>query len=240
MFKGLNCFFCVLLAGTMLAQAPVAKSKKSGATPAAAKSHRVIANLSGFELQRGANTTMTGGASRGGARPVALAPMLAKLYSRQPTFEWSADAGSGPFTFALLNDSLENLFTAKATGLSFSYPATAPQLEDGKTYYWTVTDAQGDASIVVGFQVLTSEERQAIAAQLASGGDSEMKAGSIFTDQRLWYDAIAAYSRAIASDANNARAYESRGMIYAQLPATKPRAAQDFSRADALSARTAK
>lgn len=240
MIKVLNCFLCLLLTATMLAQTPAPRSKKPSTPPAPAKSRRVIANLSGFELQRGGNTTMTGGASRGGARPVALAPMLAKLYSRQPRFEWSADAGSGPYTFALLNDSLENLFTAKVTGTTFAYPETAPQLEDGKTYYWTVTDVRGDASIVVGFELVTPEERQTIAARLASNGGDSARAGAIFTDQRLWYDAIAAYSQAIAADPNDRQAYEARGTIYAQLPATKQRSNQDFSRADALTARTSK
>ena len=56
----------------------------------------------------------------------------------------------------------------------------------------------------------------------------------VFTDQRLWYDAIGAYTELIAHSPDRAEAYEKRGMIYAQIAATQPLADADFSRADGL------
>ena len=70
--------------------------------------------------------------------------------------------------------------------------------------------------------------------------DSGVARAKIFTNHRLWYDTIGAYTDLIAHYPEHAELYEQRGAIYAQLAATKPLADEDFIKADELSTDAAK
>ncbi len=54
----------------------------------------------------------------------------------------------------------------------------------------------------------------------------------IFTDHRLWFDALGAYDDLIAKYPDRPELYDQRGAIYAQIPATKSLSEADFARAD--------
>ena len=125
------------------AQAPPAKPGQGQAKPAESKKPRarVVTDLSGFDLLESSKLkkqTQVPGGTRGMPRPVALAPRLGKLYGDQPAFSWKLEGKAKNFLFILWNDAQAELFRAEVTGSEYRYPATAPALEPGKTYFWTV------------------------------------------------------------------------------------------------------
>jgi len=132
--------------------------------------------------------------------------------------------------------------TAKST---WSYPADAPRLEPGRTYFWTVQAASGmfaEPSPPAGFLVMSGAPRQDVDRALAAIASADpyeqgRARAKVFTDRRLWYDAVLAYSDLIARFPDRPELYEERGTIYAQLEATQALADEDFARAEGLKAR---
>jgi len=240
------------------AQTP-AKSGAAPAKPAEAKKPRarVVTDLSGFDLLESGKVrtqTQVPGATRGMARPIPLAPRLGKLYGDRPTFSWMFEGKAKNFLFLLQDDARNELFHAEVTGYEYRYPATAPALEPGKTYFWTVEVASamlGEPSAPAGFLVLNPAQRAEVGndlraaaspwtpptAAMTSAGYAYLQGlarARAFRDHRLWYDALDAYSGLIARYPDRAELYEERGTIYAQLEATKALAEQDFARADQI------
>jgi hypothetical protein len=89
------------------------------------------------------------------------------------------------------------------------------------------------------FKMVSSVERHAIEQALARAGGSDayqidLAHARIFTDHRLWYDAIGAYTDLIARYPERAELYEERGGIYAQLEITKKLGEQDFAHASEI------
>jgi hypothetical protein len=231
------------------------KAKKQPQVPGGVHA-RVITDLSGFDLLESSKTkaqTQVAGATRGMARPIPLAPRLGKLYGGQPTFAWTFEGKAKNFLFVLQDDARNELFHAEVTGYEYRYPATAPALEPGKTYFWTVEVSSamfgGEPSAPAGFLVLNPAQRAEVAevdpegerrrkasplGALAENYQSALARARAFRDRRLWYDALDAYSALIARYPDRAELYEERGTIYAQLEATKTLAERDFARADQL------
>ena len=206
---------------------------------------RVVTDLSGFDLLAPGKLKkqpMVTGATRGFPEPAALAPRLGKVYDLRPSFQWSYPGKLRQFGFVLKGDDGQEMFRAEVEGTSFRYPETAPPLEPGKTYFWTVeaTTMLGvQPSAPVGFVVASEEGRREIAEGLGMipGGDTyegALARAKFLTDHRLWYDAVAAYGELIAKYPEKAELYEQRGTIYAQLEATQALSDQDFARADEL------
>jgi hypothetical protein len=223
----------------------------SGKAPAKPRP-RVIVDLSGFELSDAValrKQTMVVGATRGFGKaspiPVLYAPLSGKSFSARPEFFWSLPQGMGSGIFILSDADLNEIFRRQVTGNSFSYPADAPRLLPGKTYYWRVETkpASGEpkVSLQSSFSVLGGEERRMVETELkavssAAGIDAALKYAEILTKHRLWYDTIAAYSALIRQHPKRADLYELRGMIYAQLDATHHLADLDFQAADSIQA----
>lgn len=234
------------------AQAP-AKSGPAQAKPAEAKKPRarVVTDLSGFDLLESSKLkkqTQVAGATRGMASPIALAPRLGKLYGDQPTFSWKFEGKAKNFLFVLQDDAQTELFRAEVTGYEYRYPATAPALEPGKTYFWTVEVASamlgGQPSAAAGLLRLNAAQRAEVEKDLTAAATTDpyqsgLARAKVFTNRRLWHDAIGAYSDLISRYPDRAELYEQRGMLYAQLEATKALAEQDFARADQLGERSA-
>jgi len=212
---------------------------------------RVVTDLSGFDLLESSKLkkqTQVPGATRGMARPVALAPRLGKVYGDQPTFSWKFEGKAKNFLFVLQDDARNELFHAEVTGYEYRYPATAPALEPGKTYFWTVEVASamfgGEPSAPAGLLLLNAAQRAEVEKDLAAAASADSYQSGLarartFRDRRLWYDALDAYSGLIARYPDRAELYEERGTIYAQLEATKALADQDFARAEKLGERGA-
>ena len=207
---------------------------------------RVVTDLSGFDLlepSKSRKQTTVVGATRGLPRPVTLAPRLGKLYGPHPVFAWSYEGKTSQFTFVLLNDAQVEVYRAEVASTSFRYPPEAPVFEPGKTYFWVVEVSSAvfgsNSSTPVGLLTVSSSQRGEIEAALARiSPDDPYQVGlaraRLFTEHRLWYDAIAAYTELIAHFPDRAELYEERGTIYAQLEATQALADQDFARAEQL------
>jgi hypothetical protein len=217
-------------------------------TPEKPRRRRVVSDLSGFDLLdqgKVKNESMVVGAARGSAPPVVMAPRLGRVYSERPTFEWRDAGQPSAFAFALTDESQEEVYKAETPKPLLAYPADAPRLEPGRTYFWTVQAASGlfaTPSPPAGLLVLSGTQRQevdrALAAITASDPYEKARARArVFTDRRLWYDAVAAYSELIARFPDRPELYDERGTIYAQLEATQAMADEDFARAEQLKAR---
>jgi len=218
----------------------------SGATAKTTRT-RVVTSLAGFDLtdtKKLAGQPMVVGATRGEHPLVPLAPHLGKLYGSLPAFAWSYDDTAAKFTFVISDESNTDIFRTEVSGTQFRYPANAPALQDGKIYFWSVSTptslVSSAASYPAGIQVVTAAERQEIDKKLAEIPGNRFAAGvaraRVFTDARLWYDAIDAYNDLIERFPNRADFYESRGTIYAQLTSTQSLADDDLSRAERMRA----
>jgi hypothetical protein len=206
----------------------------------------VVTDLSGFDLlesRRLDKQAMVVGATRGLPRPVALAPRLGKLYESNPTFAWSYEGTAGGFVFVLRNDVQEELFRTEVSGTTYHYPRSAPTLESGRTYFWTMEVASSVmGSIVsapVGFLVISSSQREEIEKRLTQVSSADpyqagLARAELLTDYRLWYDALDAYADLIARFPDRPELYEQRGTIYSQLDVTRRLAEQDFAQAEEL------
>lgn len=230
-------------------ETPPKKPETSGKeeSPDKPRRRRVVSDLSGFDLLdqgKVKKESMVVGAARGFAPPVALAPKLGRIYGERPSFEWRDEAKAAGFVLTLTDESQEEIYRAETPRTSLAYPADAPRLEAGRTYFWTVQAASGlftTPSAPAGLMVLAGGPRQeidrALAAITAADPFEQARARArVFTDHRLWYDAVAAYSDLIARFPNRPEPYEERATIYAQLDATQPLADEDFARAEGLKA----
>lgn len=198
--------------------------------------------MEGFELDKKSDSqagNAQSAASRGAGPTVFLyAPQLTKLYTLTPTFCWKSGLKTKAFFFRLFDADGEVTYENHTPDFRLQYPASAPPLEPGTTYIWTVQGGLGllgGGSLPVHFIVLNSEERAALEKQLAGAG--AMKRAAIFTDKRLWYDAIQAYTELIAQHPDVADLYEKRGNIYDQIPATQDLAQADFEKVAELRAK---
>lgn len=213
------------------------------------KPKRVVSDLSGFDLLEPSQVrkqTTTVGATRGFPPPLALAPRLGKVYGLHPLFAWSYQGKAKDFIFLLRDEAQKEIFRGQVTGGTYRYPQDAPALQPEKTYFWTVevssTFPGGSASAPAGFLVVPVGQRAEIEKKLAQIGKGDTVEGGlerarVFTDYRLWYDALDAYSGLIGRVPDRADLYEARGTIYSQLGVTQELAEQDFARADELASK---
>lgn len=237
----------VLLVGVAGFVAPSASAQSSAAS---ARPVRVRAKLDGFDLtpKPGAPTSamgappqrpnQIGGASRSLGAVTLYAPTMGKAYALTPTFFWRTDDPQGEFTFKITQPASgsDAVYETKVMGGHFTYPADAPALQAGSTYVWTVqpvVDMLGgpvSASIVI----IGGNEREAVAAALAkaqAASDAAAAQAKVYTDMRLWFDAVAAYSNLIESHPDRTDLYQARADLYDQLPSTTALADADVAKA---------
>lgn len=242
----LSALFCFCgLPGAIAA--PPASTAAKPAAGAPAKRPRVVTVLSGFDLlDKDAlkKQTMAAGASRGeGAVPVALAPHLGKVYDTAPEFCWNDAGGGGSYVLTVWDDAQHVVLRIDVKGYRFRYPASAAKLEPGKTYFWTVETppsmSGNQQSTPVGFEVVAGAQRTTVEQKLAAvtGTDpyaADLARARIYTDARLWYDAISAYTHLMQKYPARAELYDARGTLFAQLPVTQGDADADFAQAEHL------
>lgn len=207
---------------------------------------RVVTDLSGFDLLEPSKVrrqTTVVGATRGLPHPVALAPRLGKLFGSTPEFVWSYAGESREFVFVVRDDAQQELFRAPVTGNTFRYPKDAPAFRPEKTYFWTVEASSpilgSSASDPSAFLIVSEGQKEEIEKALAKATSPDpyeagLARARVFTDYRLWYDALAAYGDLVARYPDRAKLYERRGTIHAQLSVTQKLAEQDFARAEEL------
>ncbi len=215
-------------------------SSSAQATPSQAHPARVRVKLDGFDLAAGAKHTSAnqiGGASRGIGAVTLFAPNKGLAYSLHPTLQWS---GSPDTKYKLEIEDLaaHTTFNVTVEGTSFTYPETAAPLKPSNTYSWKVApevELMGGSSDSVLMVIVGGAEREQIAAALAAitqtaeGGDRAR--AQVYYDNRIWYDAVQAYSILIASHPQDAELHRMRGNIYDQVEVTQKLANQDFAAA---------
>jgi Domain of Unknown Function (DUF928) len=217
----------------------------SETTPAKHQQKRVHIDLKGFELDKTVQpkpSTQVGGGTRDiGGATVLLAPRLARVYTAYPIFDWTHSAQAQNFEFRLFDNKGSLLYKSRVTGREFHYPADAPPLQPDTSYEWSVQPEVallGGASDKSSFVRIPGSEIAEVSAALDHVGDADemqlAQRAQIFTDHRLWFDALAAYSNLIKHYPYNASYHEKRGEIYDQLSVTGALAEEDFAMADKL------
>jgi hypothetical protein len=223
-------------------------SNTAGKTaPERAPTKRIVADLSGFELDPKKSKSQglqIGAGSRGASVPPPLyAPSLGKAYGLRPIFSWGNSPDAQKFAFRLYDSDDDEIYEQEVAGSlrSFTYPQDAPPLKAGATYSWTVQAIA--AKLVeppepVRIMMVSGAERESIEQALQSSkGDAlpdRLKRAQVLVDHRLWYDAIAEYSQLISKNQDNPELYKQRAQIYAQLPETQELANQDLEQAGRL------
>lgn len=205
---------------------------------------RVRADLSGFDLapKKTSKNAQIGGGTRGAlSKPVLYAPHRGKTYTTTPTFFWGNRGSENDFRLTIYDSDEKEFFHTKVHGKSFAYPADAPPFKPGETYSWTVRAASGlmaEPAESVEFVVLAPAERKSVENALRKiAGDSDearVQRAEVFVDERVWYDAVEAYSALIAKNPSDAMLYRARAAVYDQLVATQPLADQDYARFEQL------
>ena len=227
-----------LLTLCLCAASPAVSLRAHAQASTPPKPVRVRAKLDGFDIEpkSGKAPNQIGGASRDiGGHLTLFAPKLGKAYTLTPTFYWNADDPTAEYQFRLsmLSAGQAPVFETKVTGGTFTYPADAPALEPGATYTWQVTPSNdmlgGPAS--ANLLILGGAERTALEAALHGKPGMTAVDAKVYTDKRLWYDAIAAYTALIGSEPGRAEYYKSRAELYDQLPQTQALADMDMTKA---------
>ena len=217
-----------------LGQAP------ASAPPAQNSPKRVKTKIDGFDLApEKSSANQIGGASRGeGAKTLLYAPHKARMYTLRPNFAWKGDS-TATYNFHIQDTLGTFSWNREVRGTMLAYPADAPPLTPGGTYLWKVEPDSPllgpppPASIIV---VLGGADRSQIDAGLGqiqgSGTDADTARARYFFDQRLWYDAVDAYSDLIEKNPAQASLYRMRGTLYDQVTAAESLADADFAHAN--------
>jgi hypothetical protein len=225
-------------------QQPKPDPKSATPDPTAKPKRKVLdTDLSGFDISDPKSekkvTTMLGG-SRTAAIPsaVLLAPKRAKFYGYHALFSWSFTGHNEGYVFRLTDEDETQLVRTEVKEPRYRAAPIFDKLESGATYYWRVQVLPNPlASEPLEFVTVSAEERQVIYNALAAipagdSYDSGLARAHLFTDHRLWFDALGAYDDLIAKYPDRSELYDQRGAIYAQVPATKSLSEADFARAD--------
>jgi hypothetical protein len=229
--------FITLVAGSVGVLAAQVQTPPAQTPPANPRPVRIHPKVAGFDLspQAGKAPNQIGGASRDiGGSPALYAPAMAKAFSTQPTFYWSAGDAAQKVEFQLMSDKGATIFESSVTGSHFTYPADAPSLAPGATYRWTVKpedDIMGGPPAPVDFVIVGGTERVSLAGELAAAGDAATRA-KVFFDHRVWYDALSSYTDAIAAHPERKDLRRERAVLYDQLPATQSLADSEIAGTD--------
>jgi hypothetical protein len=206
--------------------------------PAQAHPRRVQAKLDGFELAPSkVSANQVGGASRGAGQKLALyAPHKARIYTLRPSFSWRGDP-SAEYKLHIQDVTGTFAWDRNVTGTTLVYPADAPPLTPGGTYLWKVDPVSPllgppppAAMIIVVGGAERAQLESAISQISGTGFEADAARAKYLFDQRLWYDALTAYSDLIAKYPDHSNLYEMRGTLYDQLPETASLADADFAR----------
>jgi hypothetical protein len=217
----------------VLAQAP---------TTTPPKPVRVRAKLDGFDLtpksgEPARRPNQIGGVSRSIGANTLYAPTMGKAYTLTPTFAWRSDDAKAEFTFRVSQPAMgaDAVYETKVVGDHFTYPPDAPALKPGETYVWTVqptVDMLG-GPVSASVAIVGGSEREAVDAALAKAraeSDPAAAAAKVYTDMRLWFDAVAAYSSLIERFPARNEFYQARADLYDSLPATSGLADEDVAK----------
>jgi hypothetical protein len=247
------CCTSLLLLATLApfghAQQSPPKTDPKAPTPAAPDDHAakpkrktLDADLSGFDISDGKSdkkvTTMLGG-SRSAAIPsaVLLAPRRAKFYGASALFSWSFAGRNEGYVILVADEDETQLVREQVKEPRYRANGISDKFSPGQTYYWRVQVLPNPlGSEPLEFTVVSPDEQRTIHDALAAIPSSDpyqaaLARAHIFTDHRLWFDALGAYQDLIARYPDHSELYEERAAIYAQIPVTQPLAEADRSRA---------
>jgi hypothetical protein len=228
------------------AAAFAAQQAQSKSDPAPKPKRKLDADLSGFDVsddKSGKKVSSMLGGSRSAAIPSAtlLAPHRAKLYGSAADFSWTFGGHAEGYVLVVTDDDETQILRQQVKDTRFRLDSLPKGLQPGETYYWRVQVLPNTlASEPLEFVTVSAQERQAIDRALAAipatdPYEAGLARARVFTEHRLWFDALGAYNDLIAKYPNHPEAYEDRGTVYSQIPATKSLGEADLATAAKLS-----
>lgn len=172
-------------------------------------------------------------------------PRNSKITSSRPHFAWNSAGDFDEFK-VVVRSSEGEIWSETTTNTEIAYPADAPALRPGETYFWQV---EGEdmldvaTSPLVSFEVLSDDELAAIEkgkAQInelfdgasVSSGQLYM-IGSMYVKQGLIADAITTFKQIAESNPTAAMPHEILGKLYYEI-GLKDQAVQSLQSAIAL------
>lgn len=188
------------------------------------------------------------GGLRSGASTSALqtlAPVNTRVADSAPVFSWAAHSDFDAYRITVSSASGE-IFTGETSSTTWSWPASAPELAPGTTYFWRVeADDMLDtvSSPLSSFVVLTDAERSAVESARADienlfggteGGEADYLLGSVYVKHGLLADAISIFASIAERNPESATAHRILGSLYADA-GMKDAAIQSLQRAVAAS-----
>lgn len=239
-----GCLGAFALAAALAQTPPAQQPPQEKPAEKKAPVKRVRVDLAGFELGQAPapKSTQIGGGTRSmGGDTTLLAPAIGRCYTDKPELAWTHSAQVQNFEVRLYDQSGTLVHRLKASGRHSVIPADHA-IQPGGTLIWSAQPENamlGGPSAKSTIKRLTAAELAEVDQQLKSPGAAdplEWRA-QVFTDRRLWYDAIAAWSELVEKFPHRADLHEKRGQIYDQLPATQPLADEDFAAAEKIKSR---
>ncbi len=174
-----------------------------------------------------------------------LAPVNTRIVDGTPDFSWAAQDDFDTYRITV-SSSDGVVHEAETEATSWTWPASAPTLSPGTTYFWRVeADDMLDtvASPLASFVVLTDSERTQVAEARtdienlfgeSDSADAAYLLGSVYARHGLLADAISIFSAIAERNPDSAAAHRILGSLYADA-GMKDEAIQSLQRAVAAS-----
>lgn len=144
---------------------------------------------------------------RGGPHDIELQSLAdTSTLAARPVFKWRAVDGAASYKLKVWDEKDDQIWQPEIAATTATYPAGALPLKPGIDYIWRVTaTVKGERFTANGiFRVLTTEQKQAVADDLATlAGDdaaTNVLRAEVFARHGLWDDAIAAYEALAAAN----------------------------------------
>jgi hypothetical protein len=225
--------------------APAAQQSPQKSDTAPKPKRKLDADLSGFDVsddKSGKKVSSMLGGSRSAAIPSAtlLAPHRAKLYGSAADFSWTFGGHADGYVLVVTDEDETQILRQQVKDSRYRLDTLPKNLQPGETYYWRVQVLPNTlASEPLEFVTVSAQERQVIdhalaAIPAADPYEAGLARARLFTDHRLWFDALGAYSDLIAKYPSRPEPYEDRGTIYSQVLATKSLGESDLATAAKL------
>jgi hypothetical protein len=213
--------------------------------PAPKPKRKLDADLSGFDVsddKSGKKVSSMLGGSRSAAIPSAtlLAPHRAKLYGAVADFSWTFGGHADGYVLVVTDEDETQILRQQVKDSRYRLDSLPKGLQPGETYYWRVQVLPNTlASEPLEFVTVSAQERQTIDRAMAAIPSADpyeagLARARLFTDHRLWFDALGAYNDLVAKYPNRPEAYEDRGTVYSQIAATKSLGEADLATAAKL------
>jgi|GEM_PF-736161 len=193
----------------------------------------LLAAASDLSLHRAGEgeIAVLGGLRSGGSASALTAayPVNTRIAATNPTFNWQAVDSFDEYN-VIVRTTDGQVWSGTTDGTSIAYPADAPALVPGTTYFWHV-EAEDMLDVIsseiTSFEVLTAEERKQVEAGMSEiegmfgadnrSGEFHYLTGSLMVRHGMLGDAINAFRWIADQHPESASAHRILGGLYSEI-----------------------